>query len=118
MRTPFQNDLKAHLRAELLHTRTDLRESQEKMAERLGISVRRLRRLRAREVLLQPGHLSLLPPVLLRERAGLPERGARAPPSRRLRRIGNQVLTPAKKPKPSFGFFFYPLAASSSRSFS
>ena len=40
MRTPFQNDLKAHLRAELLHTRTDLRESQEKMAERLGISVR------------------------------------------------------------------------------
>ena len=40
MRTPFQNDLKAHLRAELLHTRTALRESQEKMAERLGISVR------------------------------------------------------------------------------
>ena len=31
MRTPFQNDLKAHLRAELLHTRTALR---------LGISVR------------------------------------------------------------------------------
>lgn len=40
MRTPFQNDLKAHLRTELLHTRTALRESQEKMAERLGISVR------------------------------------------------------------------------------
>lgn len=40
MRTPFQNDLKAHLRAELLHTRTALRESQEKMAERMGISVR------------------------------------------------------------------------------
>lgn len=40
MRTPFQNDLKAHLRAELLHTRTALRASQEKMAERLGISVR------------------------------------------------------------------------------
>lgn len=40
MRTLFQNDLKTHLRAELLHTRTDLRESQEKMAERLGISVR------------------------------------------------------------------------------
>ena len=88
MRTPFQNDLKAHLRAELLHTRTALRESQEKMAERL------------------------------QKRAGLPERGARAPPSRGGRRIGNQVLTPAKKPKPSFGFFFYPLAASSSRSFS
>lgn len=40
MRIPFQNDLKAHLRAELLRTRTALRESQEKMAERLGISVR------------------------------------------------------------------------------
>ena len=40
MRKIFQSDLKAHLRAELLHTRTDLRESQEKMAERLGISVR------------------------------------------------------------------------------
>lgn len=40
MRKIFQNDLKAHLRAELLRTRTALRESQEKMAERLGISVR------------------------------------------------------------------------------
>lgn len=40
MRKIFQSDLKAHLRSELLRTRTDLRESQEKMAERLGISVR------------------------------------------------------------------------------